>query len=116
MVKQHLGILFIMLIYTNLGLFAVLADLLRFLLKAHVFTCNWFKIVLYIWLYCKNPQPFGLYILFTVSSQVSIINPFKLAYYCKLLVLVSRLSLFTHQNGWRLPCEVKPCKTITIII
>ena len=52
MVKQHLGILFIMLIYTNLGLFAVLADLLRFLLKAHVFACNWFKIVLCIWLYC----------------------------------------------------------------
>ena len=59
MVKQHLGILFIMLIYTNLGLFAVLADLLRFLLKAHVFACNWFKIVLCIWLYCKNPKPFG---------------------------------------------------------
>ena len=40
----------------------------------------------------------------------------KVAYYCKLLVLVIRLSLFTHQNGWRLPCEVKPSKTITIVI
>ena len=59
MVKQHLGILFIMLIYTNFGLFAVLADLLRILLKAHVLACDWFKIVLCIWLYCKNPKPFG---------------------------------------------------------
>ena len=59
MVKQHLGILFIMLIYTNLGLFAVLADLLRFLLKAHVFACNWFKIVSYILSYYLKIKPFG---------------------------------------------------------
>ena len=39
-----------------------------------------------------------------------------MAYYCKLLVLVIWLSLFTHQNGWRLPCEVKPSKTNTIVI
>ena len=39
-----------------------------------------------------------------------------MAYYCKLLVLVIRLSLFTHQNGWRLSCEVKPSKTIPIVI
>ena len=99
MVKQHLGILFIMLIYTNLGLFAVLADLLRFLLKAHVFTCNWFKIVLCIWLYCKKPQPFDLYLLFIVLSQLPFKFNVRMAYYCKFLVLVIRLSLFTHQNG-----------------
>ena len=37
MVKQHLGILFIMLIYTKLGLFAGSAELLRFLLRVTCF-------------------------------------------------------------------------------
>ena len=106
MVKQHLGNLLFIVIYTNLGLFAELSILLWFWLKAHgnlFFYCKTFNRLI-------NP----FYLVFQAIYLLWI--HYKVAYNCKLLVLVIRLSLFTHQNGWRLPCEVKPSKTITIVI